>query len=367
MRKALHQPDYSLIALLFIVIVFGLVMLSSATSVLGYDKFTDSYWYLKHQMLLGFLPGLLLFFVLSKINYQRLKKFYVLFFAASIILLMLVFIPGVGADFGTGSRSWIYFLGISFQPAEIIKLTFLIFIATWLDKRQERLASFAYGFVPFMLYVGIMAALIIAQPDIGTLSIFLLIVFLVYFVAGAKWKHLGLIIIGAFTGLGILIKIAPYRMARLTAFLDPSADPQGVGYHINQALLAIGSGGWFGLGLGQSRQKFQYLPEVAGDSIFAIMAEELGFVLMLILIVLFLWMFIRMIKIAERAPDTFGYLLTIGIAVWLTGQFFVNVGAMLGILPLTGLPLPLISYGGTSMIAIMAAMGIVVNISKQTQ
>lgn len=366
MRKALHQPDYSLMVLFFIIIVFGLVMLSSATSVLGYDKFSDSYWYLKHQILQGFLPGLLLFFVLSKLNYQKLKKFYILFFLFSIVLLALVFIPGLGVSFGTGSKSWIYLLGFSFQPAEIIKLTFLIFITAWLDKRRERLDSFAYGFIPFILYVGIIAALIIAQPDIGTLSIFLLIVFLVYFVAGAKWKHLGLITLGAIAALGILIKIAPYRIARLTAFLNPSADPQGIGYHINQALLAIGSGGWFGLGLGHSLQKFQYLPEVAGDSIFAIMAEELGFVLMLILIMLFLWMFIKMIKIAEKAPDFFGYLLTIGIAVWLTGQFFVNIGAMLGLLPLTGLPLPLISYGGTSMLTMMAAMGIVVNISKQT-
>ncbi len=366
MRKTLHQPDYSLIILLFVIIIFGLIILSSVTSVLGYNKYSDSYWYLKHQFLFGFLPGLLLFLVLGKINYQKLKKFYKLFFVISVVLLSVVFISGVGTALGTGSKSWIKILGISFQPAEIVKLTFLIFITAWLEKKHNKIGNLMQGFMPFIFYFGIIAALIIAQPDIGTLSIYLFIFFGVYFMAGAKWEHLALIASGMVGGLLILINTASYRFKRLTAFLHPGTDLNKTGYHIHQALLAIGSGGWFGLGLGHSKQKFQYLPEVAGDSIFAIIAEELGFVLTIILIMLFLWMFIRMIKTAKHAPDFFGYLLTTGITIWLAGQFFVNIGAMLGILPLTGLPLPLISYGGSSMIIIMAAMGIVVNISKQT-
>lgn len=366
MQKLGHQSDYSLIIIFGIIVVFGLVMLSSATSVIGYSKFQDSYWYLKHQLLSGFLPGLVLFFLLSKIDYQRWKKFSFLFLILSVVLLCLVFVPGIGADYGTDSRSWLNIFGFSIQPAEIVKLTFILYLAAWLNKRKERVQSFAYGFVPFLIYVGLVAGLIIAQPDIGTLGIILMISFIIFFTAGAKIKHLLLAFLGGLGGMAILIKIAPYRLHRLTAFLNPEDDPLGIGYHINQALLAIGSGGWLGVGLGHSRQKFQYLPEVAGDSIFAVMAEELGFVVTLLLIILFILLFAKMIKIADHAPDFFGHLVAVGVATWIAGQFFINIGAMMGLLPLTGLPLPLVSYGGTAMMMAMAGMGVVVNISKYT-
>jgi cell division protein FtsW len=253
------------------------------------------------------------------------------------------------------------------QPSEIVKLTFLLYLAAWLEKRKEKVKDFAYGFLQFLVYLGIVAILIILQPDIGTVSIIIFTSIAVFYVAGARFSHIALVLTGTATGLFALIKIAPYRVERLTAFLNPSVDPQGVGYHINQALLAVGSGGWLGLGLGQSKQKFQYLPEVAGDSIFAIMAEELGFIIIVIFIVLFFMIFWRMIKIASKTEDFFGHLVAVGIGVWILGQFFVNVGAMLRLVPLTGLPLPLVSYGGTAMMVMMAAVGIVVNISKQTQ
>jgi cell division protein FtsW len=363
MKRIGHQPDYTLMIIFGVIVLFGLVMLSSATSVLGYDKFEDSYWYLKHQIFSGLLPGLFLFWVLSKIDYRIWKKFSSVMLWISLGMLLLVFIPGLGASYGK-ARSWINIFGFSLQPAEIVKLTFLLYLASWLDKRNDRVQTVAYGFLPFLVYLGLVGGLIILQPDIGTLSIIILMSLIVFYVAGARYKHLFYTVIGGIAGLVILIKAAPYRMARLTAFLDPSADPQGIGYHINQALLAVGSGGWLGLGLGHSKQKFQYLPEVAGDSIFAIMAEELGFLIMTILIVAFLWMFARITRIANNSPDLFGKFVAIGIATWIVGQFFVNVGAMLGLMPLTGLPLPLISYGGTAMISTMAAMGIVVNISK---
>ncbi len=360
-----YSSDHILIALVTIIILFGLVMLSSATSVLGYSKFGDSYWYLKHQILLGCLPGLILFFIFSNINYRNFKKSIFLWFFLSLVLLLSVFMPVIGTNLGTGSRSWIYFFGFSIQPTEIVKLLFIFFLAGWLEKKRNQIRSFSRGFIPFILYVAIVSLLIILQPDIGTLSIFLVIVLAIYFLAGAPWKYLLLIISTALAGLWALIKIAPYRLRRLMVFLHPASDPQGIGYHINQALLAIGSGGWLGLGLGNSRQKFQYLPEVAGDSIFAIVGEELGFVVSFLLVVLFIWLFIRIMKIARQAPDQFGYLLATGIGVWLMGQFFINAGAMLGLMPLTGLPLPLVSYGGSSMMIVMAALGVVVNISKQ--
>lgn len=366
MRRLGHAPDYTLIILFFGLIVFGLVMLSSTSSVLGYEKFGDSYWFIKHQLLLGILPGLVLFFILSRVDYRLWRKFSPILLFFSIGLLVLVFIPGIGARYGR-ARSWINIGGLSLQPAEIVKLTFLLYLAAWLEKRRERVHTVAYGFFPFLIYLGLIAGLVILQPDIGTMFIILMISLVIYFVGGARWKHLLFILAGCFAGLVLLVKIAPYRMARLVAFVNPEADPQGIGYHINQALMAIGSGGWLGLGLGNSRQKFQYLPEVAGDSIFAIMAEELGFIFMLALVAVFLIMFYRMIKIANKTTDSFGKLLVIGVGTWIVGQAFINIGAMLSLLPLTGLPLPLVSYGGTAMVAAMAAMGIVVNVSRFTK
>ena len=365
MKRLGHQADYTLIILFGVIVVFGLVMLSSATSVVGYDKFGDSYWYLKHQIFSGLLPGLFLFLILSRIDYRVWKKFALFFLWFSLGLLLLVFVPGLGADYSK-AQSWINVGGFSLQPAEIVKLLFLLYLAAWFEKRREKIKSFSYAFLPFMVYLAVIGGLIILQPDIGTLFIIVIMSVIVFYAAGASLKHLFFIFIGGLGGLGILIRLAPYRLARLKAFLNPEAEQPGVGYHYNQAFVAIGSGGWFGLGLGYSKQKFQYLPEVAGDSIFAIMAEELGFVFMLILVVIFIWLFIRIIKTANRAPDFFGYLIAVGAGVWIVGQFFVNIGAMLGLLPMTGLPLPLISYGGTAMISSMAAMGIVVNISKFT-
>ena len=219
----------------------------------------------------------------------------------------------------------------------------------------------------FLVYLGLVGGLIILQPDIGTLFIIILISLVVFYMAGARYKHLFYIMLAGAAGFVVLIKAASYRLDRLTSFLHPSVDPQGIGYHINQALLAVGSGGWFGLGLGHSEQKFQYLPEVAGDSIFAVIAEELGFVLILAVIVVFLWLFTRIMKVAKNAPDMYGNLIAVAVATWIVGQFFVNVAAMLRLMPLTGVPLPLISYGGTAMMTAMAGIGIVVNISRYTR
>ncbi len=367
MKKTFSATSYSLMVLFFVIIIWGVVMLSSATSVLGYNKFNDSYWFVKHQLLYGFLPGLIFFLLLSKVDYRLWKKRGLLFYVLSIILLCLVFIPGLGSDLGTFSKSWIVVGGYSLQPAEIVKLLFLVFIAAWLEKRRSKITGFKATFLPLMLIISAPAALLVLQPDVGTLMIFLAVIFLVYFAAGARWSHLGLVMAAGLAGLAALIKLAPYRLARLTAFLNPAADPQGIGYHINQALLAIGSGGWFGLGLGHSRQKFLYLPEVAGDSIFAVMAEELGFVMMLVLVLLFIWLAAVIFKIGRRAPDMFGYLLCVGVGSWILGQFFVNMGAMLGILPLTGLPMPLISYGGTALMVNMAAVGLVLSVARQSE
>jgi len=359
------QPDYVLIILFGILIFFGLIMLSSAGTVIGYQKFKDSYYFLKHQMLYGFLPGLILLYIFSKIDYHKWKKIAFPLLIFSIVLLLLVFIPGIGASYGTNAKSWINIFGFSIQPSEIVKLTFLIYLAAWLDKRSDKdIKDVSAGLIPFLISLGIIALLIILQPDIGTMSIIILISLVVFFVAGASILHLAEIGTAGLIFLAILVKAAPYRAARLTTFLHPELDPQGIGYHINQALLAIGSGGIFGLGLGHSRQKFQYLPEVTGDSIFAVTAEELGFIFTAFLIILFLAIVYRSFSLAQNSPDKFGKLMIVGIISWFIFQAFINIGAMLGLLPITGIPLPFISYGGTALMTSLAALGILINISK---
>ena len=347
--------------------LFGFIMLASASGPVGYERFGDSYYFLKHQLFQGFLPGMVVFAAAFFIPYQTWKRYALPMLLISIALLTLVFIPGVGTDFGTFANSWVAIGNYSFQPSEVVKLTFLIYLAAWLEKRGNDLKDLHAGLAPFLILLSVLTVLIMAQPDLGTLSVIAAMSLIVYFVAGGPVPHLlGIGILGTIA-LGIAIKAAPYRAERLMTFLHPELDPQGVGYQINQALLAIGSGGLFGRGYGHSLQKFQYLPEVIGDSIFAVMSEELGFFLMLGFLALFLALILRGIKIAESAPDAFGTYLVTGIMAWVGVQALVNIGAMVGLLPLTGVTLPFFSYGGTSIIMTFAAMGVVLNVSKGTK
>jgi cell division protein FtsW len=240
-------------------------------------------------------------------------------------------------------------------------------LATWLESRYGRAHDVHEGLLPFLMTLGTIMFLMILQPDIGTMTIIVAMAMAVYFVGGAAWKHVVGLGVAGFATLMLLIQISPYRAARFTTFLHPELDPQGIGYHINQAFLAIGSGGLFGRGFGLSRQKFQYLPEVMGDSIFAILSEELGFFITAVVIGLFIYLMWRSLKIALACKDRFAQYIVVGIAVWITTQAFFNIGAMVGVLPLTGVPLPFISYGGTSLVILMSAMGIVANVSRHVK
>ena len=246
-------------------------MLVSASAPTGFDRFNDSYYFLKHQIIFGLIPGLALLFTMNKIPYVFWRRHAWNLLIISLALLVLVFIPGLSAGIGN-ANSWISIGGwFSLQPSEIVKLTFLFYLAAWLASRDERgVSDIKSGFVPFLAVLGAIMLLMILQPDIGTMSIIAGMSLVVYFIAGAPLVYIVGLVAAGFSSLALLMSAAPYRVARLTTFLHPELDPQGVGYHINQALLAIGSGGFFGLGYGHSRQKFQYLPEVAGDSIFAI-------------------------------------------------------------------------------------------------
>ena len=362
-----HKPDYILISSFGILLLLGLFILSSAGSAVGFQNFGDSYYFIKHQVTNGLIPGIILFFLLANINYQVWKKFTLALLLTSIALLVVVFIPGLGSEYGT-AKSWINIAGFSFQPAELVKLTFLLYLATWLEKRGAHGVKDLYtSFLPFLFVMGVISVLMLLQPDMGTLSVIIFIGMAVFFASGAQIKHVSAIILAGISFIYLLILKSPYKVARLKTFLHPELDPQGIGYHINQAFLAIGSGGLFGRGFGHSRQKFQYLPEATGDSIFAIMAEELGFILCLLAIGLFIVIMYRGLNVAKDSIDPFGRLVAIGIISWITFQAFFNISSMIGLLPMTGIPLPFISYGGTALAVTMGAFGILTNISMQTK
>ena len=362
------KPDYFLIGLIFGIVIFGLIMLSSASIVKSYQKNGSSYYFFWHQVVNGLIPGLILFFILSRINYLKWEKFSVWFFGASLLLLILVFAPFIGQTINK-ARSWISFFGLfPIQPAEIVKLLLILALAGWFSHRgREKNRDFWNGLIPFALLFALVSILVILQPDLGTLLILLTIGLAVYFVAGADFKHLLILGSAGVLALGIMIKAASYRADRLTTFINPGFDPQGIGYHINQALLAVGSGGIFGLGFGQSRQKFAYLPEAMGDSIFAVIAEELGFIFGLALIAAFLLMAWRGWKLCQKIPDDYGRYVVVGIISWFVFQAFFNIAAMINLMPLTGVPMPFVSYGGSAFAACLAGAGILASISRQAR
>lgn len=362
-KNSYHRADKFLIIIVGLIIIFGLVMLLSASSVVAYNSYQDSYYFFKHQ-LIGLSAGLLAFWFFSRFDYHRWKKmaFYLLIF--SLILLLLVFIPGLAAGWGK-AKSWIKVFGHSLQPAEIVKITFLIYLAAWLEARKNQLKNFSQGIGPFIIILGLVSLLMLLQPDFGTLFIIAITSLIVYFVAGGGLKHIFFILIIGLVALAIMINFKPYQANRFKCLVDPEFSKKEYCYQVNQSLIAIGSGGIFGRGLGASRQKFLYIPEVVGDSIFAVIGEETGWLFSSTLIILYLALFYRGMMIAKNATDNFGRILAAGIVSWLTIQALINIGGLINFIPLTGLPLPLISYGGTALMASLGAVGILVNISKQ--
>jgi len=362
-----HQPDYILIFIVFILVAFGLTILSSASVVLSQNIFGQNYYFLKHQLIYGLSLGLLFFFVCQKIHYKHWRKFAFPLILLSLFFLGLVFIPEIGYSYGKAKR-WITLGSFSIQPFEFIKITYILYLSALLCKRGEVNKVLKESLIPLLIITSVIGLMVLFQPNMSALIIIAVIAFTLYFLAGAKISYLvgtaALVLVGLFA----LIKAVPYRMDRLTIFLHPELDPQGIGYQINQALLAIGSGGLFGLGLGaHGVQKWGYLPEPIGDSIFAITAEELGLIGAGILVILFVLLACRGLKIAKNAPNKFGCLVAGGITCWLFFQAFINITAISGLSPLTGMPLPFISYGGTALVVALAGAGILVNISKYTK
>jgi cell division protein FtsW len=363
--KSLPEIDKYLLWTVLILLGIGLLMMFSASWVLSYSRFGNNYYYFIRQLFFGAIPGLIAMYVLSRFDYHHLQKLAPLLVLIGIGLLVAVLIPGVGFEVGGASR-WInlgYFL---FQPTEFVKLAMILYLASWYDKRQHHAHDLYYGYLPILAIVAIVVGLIIMQPDIGTMLVLASISALMFFIGGVRLRYLASTAAAGLLVMWILVKAAPYRAHRFVAFLDPSADAKGIGYQINQALLAIGTGGWWGRGFGQSLQKHSYLPEPIGDSIFAIIAEELGFVRICIILLLFLFFAYRGYKIARTAPDTFGKLVAGGITSWLIVQALINMGGITKLIPLTGIPLTFISYGSTAMAISLAAVGILLNISRSS-
>ncbi|MDD5083503.1 MAG: putative lipid II flippase FtsW [Candidatus Moranbacteria bacterium] len=358
------QFDSKLLFAVCALLGIGLVAIASAGIFYAETRFNDDYFFFKRQLLFGILPGALSLYFFQRADYHRWQKVVVPLFLLNVILLILVFIPGIGGKIYGASR-WVQIGPLSFQPSEMTKLVVILYLAAWfVGKGKEKVSDLFEGLVPFLAIFSVIAFLILKQPDTGTLGVIFLISMAIFFAAGARLSHLGMLLVGGMAVLGILIKLAPYRLQRFLVFLNPDLDPQGVGYHVSQALLAIGSGGFWGLGLGHSRQKFNYLPEPVTDSIFAIFSEEWGFIGALVVLSLFVFLAWRGFFIAKHAADDFGKLVAVGIVMWITTQAFINIAAISGLIPLTGIPLPFISYGGTSLVFLMSGVGILLNISR---
>ncbi|MBM3256292.1 MAG: putative lipid II flippase FtsW [Candidatus Moranbacteria bacterium] len=358
------RMDVILTLAAFALVVSGLVLIASAGVARSLSIYEEPYYYLTHQLLYGFVPGLAAWFIFQKMDYRIWQKWAFPFFIITIVLLLIVFIPGIGTTF-KGAQRWINLGGLSFQPTELCKLSLIVYLAAWLSSSRQKAFASLNGFLGFVVILGILGVLIMKQPDMGTLGIITVIAFAMYFLSGARFSYLVLLVLGGLMAFWMLVHMAPYRVERLMTFLDPQSDPQGKSYQINQALIALGSGGPYGVGLGHGRQKFNYLPEPVGDSIFAILGEEMGLVGCTVLIALFVVLAWRGFLIAWRAPDMFGRLLAGGITSWFVFQAFINIAAITALIPLTGIPLPFISYGGSALIFAMAGVGILVNISKK--
>ncbi len=352
--------------LILILLGFGLVVLSSASVVQATKKFGSANYYWLHQLEVGILPGLVLLWIFWHIDYRRLRSLALPFLFAALGLMILVLVPSFGVRIN-GSQSWLSLGPLSFQPAEVLKLALVIYLAAWFGERGDKIKKMQLGLVPFSVIMGVVAILLLRQPDLGMLGVIALISGGMFYFAGAPMRQ-SFAVLAVF---GVLVlgyaRLSPVRWDRVMTLLHPTADTHGSGWQVNQSLIAIGSGGVWGVGLGQSTQKlYGFLPEPIGDSIFAVLVEELGMAGGAFTILLFAALAIMMMTIARRARDGFGTLLVSGVCLWVMIQAVVNMAAVTGLLPLTGVPLPFISYGGTSMAAMLAGLGIALNVTEQS-
>ncbi|MGM9928952.1 MAG: stage V sporulation protein E [Bacillus sp. (in: firmicutes)] len=366
MRTQKNQPDFILIIVTLALLSIGLIMVYSASAVWAAYKFDgDSFFFAKRQLLFAGVGVMGMFFIMN-VDYWNWRNWSKVLILICFILLVAVLIPGIGLE-RNGSRSWIGVGAFSIQPSEFTKLAMIAFLAKFLSENQKHITTIKKGLAPSLGIVFFAFGMIMLQPDLGTGTVMVGTCIVMIFVSGARVMHfvwMGLIGVAGFVAL---VASAPYRIKRITSYLDPWEDPLGSGFQMIQSLLAIGPGGLFGLGLGQSRQKFFYLPEPQTDFIFAIISEELGFIggsFVLLLFSLLLW---RGIRIALGAPDLYGSFLAVGIISMIAIQVMINISVVTGLIPVTGITLPFLSYGGSSLTLMLMAMGVLLNISRHAR
>lgn len=355
-KKQLKQFPIKLLAFPFFLSLVGLFFVFEASSVRGFGEYGDSLHYVKLQGLWIFLGSLLIIFF-SFFDYHKLYYLSLAIMTLTLVFLLLVLVPGIGHSAG-GARRWIDLGVINIQPTELAKFSVIIYLSSWFIHRERK------RFFSFLILLGALMFLIILQPDIGTAIIVFLLSILMYYLAGYELHYLLLLSPFAAGMFYLLVKFSPYRLKRFMAFFDPSLDPLGITYHINQILISLGNGGLFGQGIGISRQKFLFLPEAHTDSIFAIIGEEFGFIGGVVIIGVYLYLLLMLYKISVSASDRLGKLLAGGVFAFFNLQIIINLTGIANLLPLTGVPLPFISYGGSNLLVSFILIGITINIAK---
>lgn len=363
---AAHAPDYLLLTAVTVLAVVGLIAVYSSSYALGQAEFGDPNYFVKKQAIFMIL-GFAIMAVVMRIDYHHLMTLSPLIMLAALVGLCLVLIPGIGVE-SNGARSWIALGGLPpLQPSEFAKTAVIVYLAAWLTAKGDLLKDFSLGVIPFVAMVGVVGALIMLEPDLGTAVVIALITGTLFFVAGARISHtLTLATTVALMATILVVTGDGYRMDRITSFLDAEADPQGVGFHTLQLLVAFGSGGIDGLGLGVSRQKFFYVPGSHTDGILAIIGEELGFIGVCVVLGLFVLTLARGWMLVKRSDGQFGSMLAVGVLAWFAFQALLNIGGVTRMMPMTGLPLPFVSYGGTALLSEFAALGILLSVSRYT-
>jgi len=358
-------PDMWLFGAVVALVSVGVVMVYSASAIIAADRFRDPYFFLKKQLFWAVL-GFGCLWAAMTLNYRILERIMLPLLVVSLVLLVLVLVPPFSQEIN-GTRRWFRWGPVSFQPAELAKFSLVVYLAHFLTRRREVVESFWLGLLPPLLVAGSMAGLVLLQPDMGSSLTLVVLVFCLLFLAGGRVRQMTLVAASALPLLAVAIYMAPYRLKRIMTFLDPWADPRGSGFQIIQSYLALGSGGLFGRGLGESKQKLFYLPEPYTDFIFAVLGEELGLLGAVSVIGLFGLLIWRGIRIGLGAPDPFGALLALGLTALLACQTLVNLGVVTGALPTKGLPLPFISFGGSALIMAMVSVGVLLNLSQHAR
>ena len=345
-----------------ILICVGIIMIYSASSIYALEKYKDGMFFLKRHLVFIFIGAILTFFVMG-IDYRLLKRYAKSLLLASSVLLVLVLIPGIGREIA-GAKRWFRLGTFSFQPSELMNLVFIIYTADFITRKKSVVRNLWEGFLPLVSVLGVVILLILAQPDLGTAVSLSLVIFIMFFLAGGRLSHLASIVLCSIPLLYLLIFSVPYRRSRIMAFLNPWLDPKGSGFQLIQSNIALGSGGIFGIGLGHSKQKLFYLPAAHTDFIFSIIGEELGLLGTIGICILFINLLVQGYKISRNAQDVFGHFLSLGIILIISLKAIINIGVSSGFFPTKGLPLPFISYGGSSLVFDMIGIGLLLNIAR---